>query len=74
MTVRLYWIWDPLVKEIEEGKSQPYVSLDLYHKIEGYKIIPKNMVAYAVVGVLEAGSETVRSLNSFLTLDPVIPQ
>jgi cytochrome P450 len=51
--------WDRLVKEIEEGKAQPCVGLDLYHKNKDYKIIPKNMVAYTVAGVLEAGSETV---------------
>lgn len=51
--------WERLVKEIEEGKAQPCVGLDLYHKNKDYKVIPKNMVAYTVAGVLEAGSETV---------------
>jgi cytochrome P450 len=51
--------WDRLVKEIEEGKVQDCVGLDLYNKNKDYSIIPKNMVAYTVAGVLEAGSETV---------------
>jgi hypothetical protein len=51
--------WDRLVKEIEIGTAPPCVGLDLYYKNKDYKIIPKNMVAYTVAGVLEAGSETV---------------
>jgi len=57
--------WDRLVKEIEEGKAQPCVGLDLYYKNKDYKIIPKNMVAYTVAGVLEAGSETVHHTGLF---------
>ena len=37
--------WDRLVREIQEGTVQSCVGLDLYQKNEGYKIIPKNMVA-----------------------------
>jgi hypothetical protein len=58
--------WDRLVKEIEDGKAQSCVGLDLYFKNKDYKIIPKNMVAYTVAGVLEAGSETVCLINSVL--------
>lgn len=60
--------WDRLVKEIEEGKAQPCVGLDLYEKNKDYEIIPKNMVAYTVAGVLEAGSETVLLHFIMLTL------
>src|SRR5579859_5129853 len=67
--------WDRLVKEIEEGNAQSCVGLDLYYKNKDYKIIPKNMVAYTVAGVLEAGSETVCfPRNSNLILDVLLTQ
>jgi len=55
--------WDRLVKEIEDGTVQDCVGLDLYMMNKDYKTIPKNMVAYTVAGVLEAGSETVQFSN-----------
>ena len=64
--------WDRLVKEIEDGKAQSCVGLDLYYKNKDYKIIPKNMVAYTVAGVLEAGSETVSLPYSFANIDIII--
>jgi cytochrome P450 len=37
--------WERLVREIEEGKAQSCVGVDLYNKNKDYKLIPKNMVA-----------------------------